>query len=90
MPAKLWTPMTDGFVRCDACAQQCIVGADRVGKCCVRGNKRGMLHSLVESLYAGLSLEPVERRSLYHFLPGSSCVAVQGLGCSLSCLFCDD
>ena len=90
MPAKLWSSLGDGFVRCEACAQRCVIGTDKMGKCCVRGNKRGVLLSLVESLYAGISLEPVERRSLYHFLPGSNCVAVQGLGCSLACSFCPE
>ena len=76
-------------VRCLACAHRCVIHEGRRGICKVRFNHDG--HLLVPRGYvAGLNVDPVEKKPLFHFLPGSGALTFGMLGCNFHCDFCQN
>lgn len=77
-------------VKCLACSWYCKIADNRLGICTTRYNKNGVLYSLVYGKAIGLHLDPVEKKPLYHFLPGSKILSFGTLGCNFGCLFCQN
>ena len=94
VPALLGVPVDDAFivgtVRCDACAHRCVLRVGRVGICGVRENRAGQLVSTVHGEAAAVHVEPIEKKPLYHFLPGSLALSLATRGCNLHCDFCQN
>lgn len=89
--ARFWAQEgTDGAVRCGLCPHGCLVSAGGRGRCGVRENVGGELRSRVWGRPAALAVDPVEKKPLYHFLPGQEALSVGTLGCNLSCRFCQN
>ncbi len=90
----LWQPLAGGFVQCFLCAHRCRIGMGRRGICRVRENREGELASLVcaggRGLLVAEHVDPVEKKPLYHFLPGSSTYSIATVGCNLSCAHCQN
>lgn len=78
------------LIKCLACSWYCNIGNGRTGVCHTRYNKGGSLYSLVYGKSAGLHLDPVEKKPLYHFLPGCRLLSFGTLGCNFGCLFCQN
>lgn len=89
-PATLWESLGDGRVRCDACALRCKIPAGRPGICAVRVNRDGRLYSLVYGRAAALHVDPIEKKPLFHFFPGSRILSVGTVGCNFHCTFCQN
>lgn len=88
---KFWTAEgTNGAVRCNLCPHGCLVPLRGRGRCGVRVNVGGELRSRVWGRPAALAVDPVEKKPLYHFLPGQDALSVGTLGCNLSCRFCQN
>ncbi|MDQ7822405.1 MAG: AmmeMemoRadiSam system radical SAM enzyme [Candidatus Eremiobacteraeota bacterium] len=77
-------------VRCLLCPQACIVNEGRSGRCRVRLNKEGTLYSLIGDRCASVNLDPIEKKPLYHFHPGSRILSFGTFGCNFSCEFCQN
>ena len=90
MRAMLWTPGADGTVTCDLCAHACHLREGAHGRCGVRVNVRGELITLVGDVVSAVQLDPVEKKPLYHFLPGSKTFSVGSAGCNFHCRFCQN
>lgn len=90
MEAMLWSPGADGCIRCQVCAHACSIKEGKSGICGVRVNHRGKLVSLVGDIVTALQIDPVEKKPLYHFLPGSKIFSVGSAGCNFHCLFCQN
>ena len=90
MESMLWTRLTDGRLRCGLCAHACVLSPGQRGRCGVRCNHEGQPLSLVDGLVTGVQSDPVEKKPLYHFLPGSRTFSVGSAGCNFSCRFCQD
>ncbi|MBN2140442.1 MAG: AmmeMemoRadiSam system radical SAM enzyme [Desulfovibrionaceae bacterium] len=88
--AMLQRPLKNGRARCDLCSQRCVLEPGDRGLCAVRENRDGVLYSLVFDRVAALNLDPVEKKPLFHFLPGSQTLSLATQGCNLSCLFCQN
>lgn len=88
--ARFWTAGEGGSVRCGVCPHGCVVEEGRRGRCGVRGNVGGRMRSLVWGRAAAVAVDPVEKKPLYHFLPGGRVLSVGTLGCNLSCRFCQN
>ncbi|MEE9465530.1 MAG: AmmeMemoRadiSam system radical SAM enzyme [Candidatus Neomarinimicrobiota bacterium] len=88
-PAELVAAEQAGAVRCLACAHRCLVKPDRRGICRVRFNHDGILLAPY-GYVTGLQNDPIEKKPLYHFLPGSSALTFGMLGCSLHCPYCQN
>ncbi len=90
MQAMLWSPNADGSVSCRLCAHRCRIRKGGKGRCGVRVNLRGGLVSLVNGVATAVGMDPVEKKPLYHFLPGTKIFSVGSAGCNFSCRFCQN
>jgi len=88
--AILWEPAGEGRVRCALCAHRCLIPAGKRGVCAVRENGDGTLYSLVYGRLVSQALDPIEKKPLYHFLPGSLALSIAAVGCNLRCDFCQN
>lgn len=88
--AKLYQRLPDKKVKCTACSWYCVIGVGRFGLCGTRTNVNGILYSLVYGMAVGLVLDPVEKKPLYHFLPGGSLLSFGTVGCNFGCEFCQN
>jgi len=77
-------------VKCLACSHYCIIQNNSTGLCGIRKNINGKLYLLVYGKAAAVNIDPVEKKPLYHFLPGSKIFSFGTLGCDFGCLFCQN
>ena len=78
------------LVQCLACDWNCKIAPGQLGLCGVRKNINGQLKLLVWNRAAGMAVDPVEKKPLYHFLPASPILSVGTYGCNLGCHFCQN
>jgi pyruvate formate lyase activating enzyme len=83
-------PLAPGSVRCVACAHRCVLRPGRIGICGVRQNRGGWLYTLVYGQAVLAQAEPIEKKPLFHFLPGSYAFSLATRGCNLHCAFCQN
>jgi len=88
--ALLFRPLPKGRVQCELCFRKCIIPPGQVGFCGVRKNIGGVLYSLVYGKACALGVDPIEKKPLFHFLPGSSALSLATVGCNLTCLHCQN
>ena len=85
--AMLW--LKEGKkIRCELCARRCLIPEDGEGFCRVRLNKNNVLYSLNYGKIVSMDLDPIEKKPLYHFYPGSSTLSISSFGCNFKCQFC--
>jgi len=89
--AVLWDP-ADGQkkVRCNLCSWRCLIADGKLGRCCVRRNIAGTLYSLNYDKVCSANVDPIEKKPLYHFQPGSRSFSIATMGCNLRCVFCQN
>ncbi len=85
-----WERETDGRVRCTLCHQHCLIKPGARGLCGVRENRDGQLDSLVYGRPIATAVDPIEKKPLYHVLPGSSAFSIGTFGCNFRCLHCQN
>ena len=88
--ARLYTAKDNGLVRCELCSHHCLITPGRRGLCQVRENRDGKLYSLVYGQVAAEAVDPVEKKPLYHFLPGSRTWSIATRGCNFRCSHCQN
>jgi len=88
--AMLWSPVGDGRVECRLCAHRCVVAPGKLGVCAVRENRGGRLETLVYGEVVAAHVDPIEKKPLYHFFPGSKALSVATAGCNFRCGFCQN
>jgi len=79
-----------GSVRCTLCPHNCAIHEGKTGICRTRVNKKGVLYSLAYGKPCSLSVDPVEKKPLFHFFPGSSIFSIATAGCNFRCLNCQN
>src|SRR5512136_2384988 len=96
-PAILWSVDDDPYappgppsVRCVLCAHRCLLRPGRRGICGVRENRAGRLVTLVYGELVAAHLDPIEKKPLFHVLPGSTSYSIATVGCPLRCGFCQN
>ena len=91
-PARFWEPLKDkpGYVVCNLCHRRCIIAPGRWGACGVRRNIDGKLYTYVYGLLTAVNLDPIEKKPLMHFEPGSSVLSISTAGCNFFCRFCQN
>ena len=80
----------DGSVECRLCPHYCRIGEGKTGRCRSRRNRGGRLLSEVYAKPCALAIDPVEKKPLYHFHPGTTCLSIACTGCNFSCLNCQN
>ena len=88
--AYLYKRLNGARVRCGLCNHRCIIEDGEKGKCCVRKNSNGKLYSLVYRKLISENIDPIEKKPLFHFLPGSYSLSVATVGCNFNCFFCQN
>ena len=86
----LYEKIGDHQVRCAVCAHRCKIKPGQRGICQVRENRDGTLYSLVYGRAVSQAIDPVEKKPLFHFYPGSSAFSVATVGCNFRCTFCQN
>lgn len=89
-PALYHEPMADHFVRCTLCPHDCKIAPDHRGVCGVRINHGGQLFTRVADRIVSAEVDPIEKKPLFHFLPGSTAYSVATVGCNFRCRFCQN
>lgn len=88
--AMLYEKLENKAVRCLLCAHQCKIASSKYGFCGVRQNRDGKLYTLVYAEVIASHVDPIEKKPLYHFLPGSASYSVATIGCNFKCGFCQN
>ena len=88
--ARWWHLDEDGRVVCDLCPRSCSLAEGQEGYCGARLNDGGSLRTAVGGRTSGLCVDPIEKKPLYHFLPGTEVLSFGTVGCNLGCLFCQN
>jgi len=77
-------------IQCQLCPHFCFLAENSIGKCGVRKNISGKLRSLVYGKPCSVAVDPIEKKPLFHFAPGSMTISISTMGCNLSCLHCQN
>ena len=88
--APLFFSVTNGNVHCDLCPNNCDIANGRFGACGVRGSKSGKGIIPFYGFISALAVDPIEKKPLYHFKPGSQILSLGFAGCNLRCPFCQN
>lgn len=86
----LYYQLSDGSVECNLCHRRCRIPKDSVGFCGVRKNINGILHTLVYGKAIAANVDPIEKKPLFHYYPGSAVMSIATIGCNFRCKFCDN
>ncbi|MGR3310122.1 MAG: AmmeMemoRadiSam system radical SAM enzyme [Candidatus Brocadiales bacterium] len=79
-----------GLVRCHICPIECLISPGKKGYCRVRLNEDGKLYNLIYANVTSVAVDPIEKKPLYHFYPGSKVFSLGTLGCNLRCIHCQN
>ncbi len=88
--ASFYETLGNNMVRCRLCPNQCLLKEGQRGLCKARENIKGKLYSLVYGQPVITAIDPIEKKPLYHFLPGSKAYSLATSGCNLSCKYCQN
>lgn len=88
--ARWWRAAGSGQALCELCPRSCLLREGQSGFCGVRFLEDGILKTRVWGATSGLCVDPIEKKPLYHFLPGSEVLSFGMLGCTLACSFCQN
>jgi len=85
-----WEKLGNKRVRCALCRHRCLISEGKTGICHVRQNKDGVLYSLVYDRVIAQHIDPIEKKPLFHFFPGSHSFSIATPGCNFKCLHCQN
>ena len=89
-PTRYWHRLDDGRVQCDVCPRACKLREGQRGLCFVRAREGGEVVSTTYGRSSGFCVDPIEKKPLNHFLPGSPVLSFGTAGCNLACKFCQN
>jgi pyruvate formate lyase activating enzyme len=88
--ARFWEKASEGKVKCSLCRFRCLIAEGRRGVCGVRENREGTLYTLVYGKSIAENIDPIEKKPLFHYYPGSRSFSVATVGCNFRCLHCQN
>jgi pyruvate formate lyase activating enzyme len=88
--ARYYEKLEGGRVRCTLCPHECEVADMERGTCSVRENRGGTYYTLVHSRPCTVHVDPIEKKPMFHFLPGSEAFSIATAGCNMECKFCQN
>lgn len=89
-PARYWRMLDDGRIQCDLCPRDCRLHAGQRGACFVRARSGDAMVLSTYGRSSGFCIDPIEKKPLNHFFPGSSVLSFGTAGCNLACKFCQN
>ncbi|MBW8010651.1 MAG: AmmeMemoRadiSam system radical SAM enzyme [Chloroflexi bacterium] len=88
--AMLYEQLSDERVRCNLCGHHCVISQGKPGVCLVRYNRKGKLYTQVYGRTVSQQIDPIEKKPLYHFYPGSLAYSIATPGCNFQCPWCQN
>jgi pyruvate formate lyase activating enzyme len=88
--ARFAEPLEGGAVRCGLCPHRCRIAEGELGACRTRRNDQGELRAVTHGLLRAVAVDPIEKKPLFHFRPGSATFSIASAGCNLVCPFCQN
>jgi pyruvate formate lyase activating enzyme len=88
--AKFYIKKNDKTVKCNLCHHNCLIKPEHLGVCGIRKNIDGTLYSMTYGYFCSVAVDPIEKKPLYHFFPGSDIISLGSVGCNLKCFFCQN
>jgi pyruvate formate lyase activating enzyme len=88
--ARFYSRLDGERLKCETCPRECIISNEKYGFCRAYRNENGKLYNVLYEEIASLALDPIEKKPLFHFYPGSSILSVGTNGCNLRCQFCQN
>jgi len=88
--ASFFESLDNNYVKCNLCPNRCLLAPEQIGLCKSRKNIGGQLYSLVYGKVAAVHNDPIEKKPLYHFLPGTKAYSIATTGCNMACKFCQN
>jgi len=88
--AILYEKLADSRVRCNTCRWRCNIAVDKTGVCRMYQNKDGVLYNLNYAQVSSLAVDPIEKKPLFHFYPGSTVFSLGSWGCNFHCQDCQN
>ena len=88
--ASFWNKIEDKKVQCNLCSHNCKINEDKVGICSVRKNENGKLYTLIYGSCSSIAADPIEKKPLYHFYPGTKAFSMGTVGCNFKCDHCQN
>src|SRR3954469_15573116 len=90
VPTKYWHELEDGRIQCDLCPRACKLREGQRGVCFVRAREDDQVVLTTYGRSSGFCVDPIEKKPLNHFLPGTSVLSFGTAGCNLACRFCQN
>jgi len=90
VPARFFEPHESGKIRCTLCPMRCLIAEGEDGFCGTRRVRNGILEAVNWGLVVSAAVDPIEKKPLYHFHPGSAVLSFGGLGCNMKCIHCQN
>jgi len=90
MEAYLYETLDNNKVKCNLCSHRCVIKDGHRGICSVRENQGGILQTLVYGKLIARHIDPIEKKPLFHFLPGTLSYSIATVGCNFRCQFCQN
>ncbi len=88
--AMFWQKLEEKRVKCTLCPRRCVIPEGKTGFCNVRKNHEGKLVTLVYGKAIAMHADPIEKKPLFHFAPGTKCLSFSTVGCNLDCAYCQN
>ena len=88
--AMLYDRLEDGAVRCRVCPRLCRIAPGKSGVCRARSNRDGTLHAITYGRVCSVAADPIEKKPLDHFFPGSTVLSLGSVGCNFPCRHCQN
>jgi pyruvate formate lyase activating enzyme len=88
--AVLYDKLDNSRLRCNVCQWRCAIGPGKLGVCKTRRNDDGILHILNYAQVTSMAADPIEKKPLFHFFPGTSCFSLGSWGCNFHCVHCQN
>ncbi|HEY1254503.1 MAG TPA: AmmeMemoRadiSam system radical SAM enzyme [Terracidiphilus sp.] len=88
--AKFYQKLANSKIKCKLCPRECVVGDKERGYCGVRENRGGTYYSMVHSRVCAAHVDPIEKKPLFHYLPGTVAFSLATAGCNVNCKFCQN
>jgi len=88
--ASFWEKIKDDTVKCGLCSHNCVIKEGKSGICGVRKNESGQLYTLIYGSCSSMAADPIEKKPLYHFHPGTKAFSLGTVGCNFKCSQCQN
>ncbi|MEW5692164.1 MAG: AmmeMemoRadiSam system radical SAM enzyme [Candidatus Hydrogenedentota bacterium] len=88
--ARFYEKKQNSMVQCQLCPHNCLIKPGNTGVCGVRKNIDGVLYAMYYAIVSSVAMDPIEKKPLYHFYPGSDILSIGSYGCNFKCKFCQN